>query len=229
MYERKKMNIPKSSELFDLKHTLARELLEGYDAPYRALPEIAAYCMELSRSLDGDYEEICKNVFVSKSAKIAPTATIDGPTIIGHNTEVRAGAFIRGSAIIGDGAVIGNSTEIKNAVVFDGAQLPHYNYVGDSIIGYKGHLGAGVIASNFRIDKKNITIKDGGERLDTGLRKMGVLLGDRSEVGSNSVIYPGCIIGRGCIIYPLSRVHGIIPEMHYYYGEDHIEKRRENT
>ena len=213
------MNIPKPEELFDLSHTLAGELIGDCQLPYEVLPKIKDFCISLSKKLPEDYREIAPGVFAASDSKISESATIIGPTIIGRGTEIRPGAYIRGSVIIGDGAVIGNSTEIKNAIIFDGAQLPHYNYVGDSIIGYKAHLGAGAIISNFRLDHRNIKIKDSGELEDTGLRKMGALLGDKTEVGCNSVICPGSIIGRECVIYPLSRVVGILPEKHYFYGD----------
>ncbi len=221
-----KMILPSTEELFDLSHTQASALLKDISKPYSALSRISEHCIELSRKLGSDYEEISENVFVAKDAVIAQNAVISGPAIIGHKTEIRQGAFIRGSVIIGDGVVVGNSTEVKNSIIFDDAQLPHYNYVGDSIIGYRGHLGAGAIVSNFRLDRKSVKIKADDEKYDTGLRKMGVLLGDFTEVGSNSVIYPGSIIGKRCIIYPLSRVFGIIPEDSYYYSENNFVKRR---
>ncbi len=221
-----KMNLPRTEELFDLSHTQAAELLSSGSEPYDVLSRIKEHCERLISGLGSDYREIADGVFAAEDAEIAKTATLHGPAVIGHKTELRAGAFIRGSVIIGDGAVIGNSTEIKNSIIFDEAALPHYNYVGDSIIGYKGHLGAGVIVSNFRLDGKSIRIKCDGAKLDTGLRKMGVLLGDFTEVGSNSVIYPGSIIGKRCVIYPLSRVYGVIGDEHYYYGEGMIQKRR---
>ncbi len=221
------MNFPKIDELFDLNETIAKEIFEGLSMPYDVLPKIKDFCISLFSSLGDDYVEIKKDVFVARDAKIADSATIIGPTIIGHNTEVRPSAYIRGSVIIGDNAVIGNSTEIKNAIIFNGAQLPHYNYVGDSVIGYKAHLGAGAIVSNFRLDHSSIKIKSEGEKLDTGLRKMGVLLGDRSEVGCNSVICPGSIIGKDSVIYPLSRVTGILDCETYFYGDARgIEKKR---
>ncbi len=210
------MNIPNTNELFDLEHTIARGYIEDSDTAYEVIPNIKEYCRALIKKLSDEYEEIFPEVFVSRSAKISSGAEIHGPTIIGHGTEVRTGAYIRGSVIVGDGAVIGNSTEVKNAIIFDGAQLPHYNYVGDSIVGYKAHLGAGAIISNFRLDHANIAIKDGDIRIDTGLRKMGALIGDRAEVGCNSVICPGSIIGRDAVIYPLSRIIGIIPEKHKF-------------
>ncbi len=221
------MNFPKINELFDLNETIARDIFEGIDAPYDVLPKIKDFCISLFKSLGDDYVEIKKDVFAARDAKISESATIIGPTIIGHNTEVRPSAYIRGSVIIGDNAVIGNSTEIKNAIIFNGAQLPHYNYVGDSVIGHKAHLGAGAIVSNFRLDHSSIKIKADGERFDTGLRKMGVLLGDFSEVGCNSVICPGTIIGKSSVIYPLSRVVGIFESETYFYGDGRgVEKKR---
>lgn len=213
------MNIPTPEELFDLSHTVAKDIFDGCVYPYEALPKIKDFCILLSKNLGDGYTEIAPGVFAANDAKISDKATLIGPTIIGHNTEIRPGAYIRGSVIIGDGAVIGNSTEIKNAIIFDGAQLPHYNYVGDSIIGYKAHMGAGAIISNFRLDHENISIKSDGEKINTGLRKMGVLLGDRAEIGCNSVICPGSIIGSGCVVYPLSRVSGILPSEYYFYGD----------
>ena len=200
-----------TDELFDLNHTLAKDFFPKED-PYLILPEIKKIVYEIASTLKDGYTEVSEGVFIADDAKIYPNTTVEAPTIIGHKTEVRPGAFIRGCAIIGDGVVVGNSTEIKNAIIFDGVQIPHYNYVGDSILGYKSHLGAGAIASNFRLDHKNIAINYGGERIDTGLRKMGVLLGDFAEVGCGSVICPGAIIGRESMIYPLSRIIGSIPE-----------------
>ncbi len=222
------MNIPSPEELFDLSHTAAAELIRSFDLPYEALPKIKEFCINLSKKLPEGYREISPDVFAAADAEISESATVIGPAVIGRGTEIRPGAYIRGAVIIGDGAVIGNSTEIKNAIIFDGVQLPHYNYVGDSIIGYKAHLGAGAIISNFRLDRKNIKIKDSGEATDTGLRKMGVLLGDFTEVGCNAVICPGSIIGRECVIYPLSRVSGILPEKHYFYGDGRKALKKEN-
>lgn len=222
----KTMKLPHQNDLFDLSHTAAKNVFSDGE-PYNVLTKIKECCLEIINSLSYDYTEIRDGVFAAADAKISDMATIHGPTIIGHKTEIRPGAFIRGSVIIGDGVVIGNSTEIKNSVIFDEAQLPHYNYVGDSIIGYRAHLGAGAIISNFRLDRKTVRIKADGEKIDTGLRKMGALLGDYTEIGSNSVIYPGSIIGRRCVIYPLSRVYGIVPENHYYYSENSISERKD--
>ena len=225
------MILPKTFELYDTSHTLAKDLLDSTTYPFEALPKIKEFIKELQKTLSADeYDEISEGVFVAKDATIAPTATILPPTIIGHKTEVRPGAFIRGSALIGDGAVIGNSTEIKNAIVFDSVQLPHYNYVGDSIMGYKSHLGAGAIASNFKLDHSNINIRVGDEVFATGLRKFGVMLGDYSEVGCQSVLYPGTIVGKNTLIYPLSSVRGVVAGNSIYQNTvtPVIKERKEN-
>ncbi len=210
------MHVLKTEELFDLEHTVAKPLLEGTEYPHEVLPEIGAFIKKLSGTLDGDYGEIAEGVFAARDAKIASSAHIEAPAIIGHGAQIRHSAFIRGSVIIGDGAVVGNSTEVKNSIIFDEVQIPHYNYVGDSILGYRSHLGAGAIASNFRLDRKTVKIRENGEKLDTGLRKFGVMLGDFAEVGCNSVLCPGCIIGRRALIYPMSRVIGVVRENTVY-------------
>jgi len=222
------MKIPTTKELFDLEHTLAKPLLIKfeYDAPYLALPLIKDFIKELQKKLPRDeYDEIKEGIFVAKGVKIAATATIESPVIIGKNTEIRPGAFIRSATLIGEGVVIGNSTETKNAIIFDGVQIPHYNYVGDSILGYKSHMGAGAIASNFKLDGSNINVRCDGETVATGLRKFGVMLGDRAEVGCNSVLFPGTVVGRGAAIYPLSRVRGIIPENHILNMDGKLVKK----
>ena len=204
---------PRIYELLDLEHTIAKELFSISDNPFDFLPKIKEFTEAAGKALPKDeYSEIAENVWVAKDAKIAPTATILPPTIIGKGTEVRPGAYIRGAVIIGDGAVIGNSTEIKNAIIFDGVQIPHYNYVGDSVLGYKSHLGAGAVISNFKLDHKNVKIRSGSDVFETGMRKCGAILADFAEVGCNSVIFPGTIIGRGTLVYPLTPVRGIIPE-----------------
>jgi len=222
------MNIPRTNELFDLTHTLAKPLLEGVEYPYSALPKIKEFVISLGKQLSPDeYDEIDDEIWIAKDATIAETATVCGPVIIGHKTEVRPGAFIRGSALIGDGVVVGNSTEIKNAIIFDNVQIPHYNYVGDSILGYRSHMGAGAVASNFKLDHSNIVLRDGsGEKFETGLRKFGVMLADFAEVGCNSVLFPGTIVGRESLVYPLSRVRGIIPARAIYRGENDIIERK---
>jgi NDP-sugar pyrophosphorylase family protein len=214
--------IPKTRELFDLSHTLVGEMLSECEYPYEALGKIGEFAKEISKKLDSSYREIAPEVYAAEDAIISERATLIGPAVIGHNAEIRPGAYIRGKVIIGDGAVIGNSTEIKNSIIFDNAQLPHYNYVGDSIIGYRAHLGAGAIASNLRLDKKEIKID--GE--NTGLRKIGTFLGDSAEVGCNSVLCPGSVVGKEAFIYPLSRVKGVIPEGTIFDGEN-FRKRKE--
>ena len=217
--------ILKTNELFDLSHSIAAPLLSECEYPHQALPKITAFIKECFAKLDSSYEEISEGVFVASDAKIWDGATIVGPTIIGHRAEIRPGAFIRGSVIIGDGAVIGNSTEVKNSIVFDGAQLPHYNYVGDSIIGYKAHMGAGAIASNLKLDKKEIVLRGDDEQMNSGLKKIGVLLGDHAEVGCGSVLCPGSIVGREALVYPLSMVRGTVPAKTIFDGK--IFKERE--
>ena len=211
--------IPRCEELFDISHTIAGELLSKCEYPYLALDKIDSFIMEWVKNLPEDYSETEPGVYVARTAKIWKGATICPPAIIGHRTELRPGAFIRGSVIIGDDAVIGNSTEIKNSIVLDLAQLPHYNYVGDSIIGYKAHLGAGAIASNLRLDRREISIKDYEDRLPTGRRKLGVLMGDKAEVGCGCVICPGTVICPGAMIYPLLSVRGVVPANSIYKGD----------
>ncbi len=219
--------IPKTSELFDLSHSLAAPLLLECEYPWQALPKIKDFILSIGKNLPKElYYQAGEDVWIAKSAKIAPSALICGPTIIGENTEVRHCAYIRGSALIGDGAVIGNSTEVKNAIIFDGVQIPHYNYVGDSILGYKSHMGAGSIASNVRSDKQNISVHTSSERIETGLRKFGTMLGDFVEVGCNSVLCPGSVVGRNSQIYPLTRVRGVIPESSICKDCDNIVKKK---
>ena len=215
---------PKTEDLFDISHSIAEVMLSDCEYPHMALGRIGEFIKECSSLLGRAYKEIKEGVFVAEDAWVWEGACLVGPTIIGHKAEIRPGAFIRGNALIGDGAVIGNSTEIKNAIVFDDAQLPHYNYVGDSIIGYKAHMGAGAIASNLRLDKKEITLKSEGEDMDSGLRKIGVFLGDYAEVGCGSVLCPGSIVGREALVYPLSMVRGSIPERTIYDGNSFKER-----
>lgn len=204
--------IQKTQELFDTAHTIAAPLLNECEYPHEALPKIGAYITELSSHLDSSYKEIQPMVYVADDAKVWQGVTLVGPTIIGHGAEIRPSAFIRGNVIVGDGAVIGNSTEVKNSIILDGAQLPHYNYVGDSIIGYKAHMGAGAIASNLRLDKKPISLVSDEEIIETGIKKIGVMLGDRAEVGCQCVLCPGTVVGRDAVIYPLSCVKGVVSE-----------------
>lgn len=180
-------------------------------------PEIGKFILELGETLDlNEYEKRGDNVWIAKDAKIYPNNYIAGPCIIGHKTEVRPGAFIRGNALVGDNCVVGNSTELKNVIIFDNVQVPHYNYVGDSVLGFKSHMGAGSITSNVKQDKTNVTIKCGEEKVETGMRKFGAMLGDNVEVGCNTVMNPGTVIGRGSRVYPLSMVRGFVPANSIY-------------
>lgn len=205
------------SELYDLNETIAAKLFDGITYPWEALSKIKDFILELGPTLDPDeYELRGENIWVAKSAKVAPTAYINGPAIIGKEAEVRHCAFIRGSAIVGEGAVVGNSTELKNVVLFNKVQVPHYNYVGDSILGYKAHMGAGSITSNVKQDKKNVTILYYATRIETGLRKFGAMLGDNVEIGCNTVMNPGTVIGRNSNVYPLSSVRRFVPANSIY-------------
>ncbi len=203
----------KITELFDLSHTLAADYLKNFTYPWEALKGISDFIIELGRSLDADeYDNPSENVWVHKTAKVFPSAYLGAPCIIGAGTEVRHCAFIRGSALIGENCVVGNSVELKNVIIFDNVQTPHYNYVGDSILGYKSHMGAGSITSNVKSDKTNVVIKSGDKQIETGIKKIGAILGDNVEVGCNSVLNPGTIIGRYSNIYPTSCVRGVVPE-----------------
>lgn len=216
----------KIRDLFDLRHTLAREYLEGYDYPWEALPGIRELVLTLGTGLGEEYERFRENIWVHETAVVAPSASINGPCIIGPDTQVRHGAFIRGSALVGGNCVVGNSTEIKNAILFDGVQVPHYNYIGDSILGFKVHLGAGAITSNIKSDKGKVFIHAPWGNIPTLLRKMGAMVGDHTEVGCGSVLNPGTIVGRNATIYPLSNVRGCIPaDSIYKSGGVVIEKR----
>ena len=196
---------------------MAAEYLKGFEFPWAALAGLKDFIIELGKTLDSNsYEEVSTDVWVHKSAKVAATAHLGAPCIVGANSEVRHCAFVRGGALIGCGCVVGNSTELKNVILFDGVQVPHYNYVGDSILGYKSHMGAGSVTSNVKSDKTLVTVKDGGTRIPTGLKKFGAMLGDFVEVGCNSVLNPGTVIGRNTIIYPLSSVRGTIPSDSIY-------------
>lgn len=208
------MESVKTDSLFDLSHTMSAPLLEKHDYPWEALSEISDYIKKIGADLNPDeYIKNGEDIWISKSATVAPSACINGPCIIGHNTEVRHCAFIRGSVIIGDGCVIGNSTELKNCIIFDSVQIPHYNYVGDSILGYKSHMGAGSVTSNVKSDKTPVIIKGrDGEAVNTNRKKCGAMVGDYTEVGCNAVLNPGTIIGRHSNVYPTSCVRGIIPE-----------------
>ena len=212
--------------LYSLEETIAKELLERYTYPWEVLPHIGEYILELGNKLPKDeYEKIGEDVWVAKSAKVAPTAFINGPAIICKDAEIRHCAFIRGKAIVGEGAVVGNSTELKNVILFNKVQVPHYNYVGDSILGYKAHMGAGSITSNVKSDKKLVTISGLDKKIETGLKKMGAMLGDCVEVGCNTVMNPGTVIGKNTNIYPLSMVRGFVKENSIYKKQGEIVEK----
>ena len=212
--------------LYNLDETIAKELLETVTYPWEALPKIEDFIIELGNKLDKNvYEKKGDNIWVAKSAKIAHTAYINGPAIIGEDAEIRHCAFIRGKAIVGNGAVVGNSTELKNVILFNKVQVPHYNYVGDAILGYKAHMGAGSITSNVKSDKKLVIIKNKDIQIETGLKKVGAMLGDNVEVGCNSVLNPGTIIGRNTNIYPLSCVRGVIPPRSIYKNKNEVVEK----
>ena len=214
------------AKLFDLSQTQAETLLNRFQYPWEALPHIKEFILALGPSLPKDeYEEIKENVWAAKSAVIFPTAYLNGPVIIGKNTEVRHGAFIRGSALVGDSAVVGNSTELKNVILFNNVQVPHYNYVGDSILGYRSHMGAGSITSNVKSDKTLVTVKYQGEKITTGLKKFGAILGDCVEVGCNSVLNAGSVLGPDSNIYPLSMVRGVVPPKSIYKTASEIAEK----
>ena len=213
--------------LFDLTHTMARPLLEPLCYPWEALPGIGDFIVRLGESLPADeYEKRGENVWVAKSARVFDSAYLHGPCIIGPDTEVRQCAFVRGNALVGAGCVVGNSTELKNVILFDSVQVPHYNYVGDSILGFKSHMGAGSITSNIKSDRTLVTVNTGAEKIATGLKKMGAMLGDHVEVGCNSVLNPGSVIGRNTNVYPLSMVRGFVPAGSIYKRPGEIAAKR---
>ena len=206
----------KTVDLFDLTHSLAGNYLSGFDYPWQALKGIKDLILALGPTLGESYVEVSPAVWVHATATVAPTAYLGAPCIIGAGTEVRHCAFIRGSALVGENCVVGNSVELKNVILFDNVQVPHYNYVGDSILGYKAHMGAGSLTSNVKSDKTLVVVKSGEEKLETGLKKFGAMLGDHVEVGCNSVLNPGTVIGRNTNIYPTSCVRGVVPENHIW-------------
>ena len=201
----------KTCDLYDLSHSVAGEYLSTFEYPWQALSGIKSLILELGSKLGEDYTEREPGVWVHNTAKIAPTAFLGAPCIIGAGTEVRHCAFIRGSALVGENCVVGNSVELKNVILFDNVQVPHYNYVGDSILGYKSHMGAGSLTSNVKSDKTLVVVKNGEEKIETGLKKFGAMLGDHVEVGCNSVLNPGTVVGRNSNIYPTSCVRGVVP------------------
>lgn len=215
--------IYKISQLYDLNETIAKELFEGKDYPWEVLPEIGDFVLKLGMTLpEAEYDHPSDDVWIHKSVKIADTVTLIGPLIIDEGTEVRPGAFIRGKVIVGKNCVVGNSTELKNVVLFNTVQVPHYNYVGDSILGTHSHMGAGSITSNVKSDKTLVVVKDNGENIETGLKKFGAMIGDYVEVGCNSVLNPGTVVGRNTNIYPLSSVRGVVPADTIYKAKDNF-------
>ena len=212
--------------LYNLEETIAKKIFEGSTYPWEVLPQISEFIIKLGKELDKEiYELKGENIWIAKSAKIMETAYIKGPAIIGENAEIRHCAFIRGNAIVGNNAVVGNSTELKNVILFNNVQVPHYNYVGDSILGYKAHMGAGSITSNVKSDKKLVIVKDGTETIETGIKKFGAMIGDNVEVGCGSVLNPGSVIGRNTNIYPLSSVRGVVPENSIYKKQNEIVEK----
>ena len=217
------------SELYDLTQTIAAKIFEGKTYPWEVLPLIKDFILELGETLDpAEYEKRGENIWIAKDAKVFPSAYLGGPCIIDHEAEIRHCAFIRGSAIVGKKAVVGNSVELKNVILFDGVQTPHYNYVGDSILGYKAHMGAGSITSNVKSDKTLVAVRCGSERMETGRKKVGAMLGDHVEIGCNSVLNPGTVVGRNSRVYPLSSVRGTVPaDSIYKRGGDITAQRGE--
>ena len=213
--------------LYDLNQTIAKEVFTGCEYPWEVLPKIKDFIINLGESLNKeDYDKIGENIWVAKNAKIAPTAYINGPAIIGKNAEIRHCAFIRGNAIVGENAVVGNSTELKNVILFSNVQVPHYNYVGDSILGYKSHMGAGSITSNVKSDKKLVVVKNGDKKIETGLKKFGAMIGDNVEVGCGSILNPGSVIGKNSNIYPLSSVRGFVKANSIYKKQGEIVDKK---
>lgn len=222
-----KMEQATIAKLYTLEETIAKDLFEELTYPWEALPLIRDFIIRLGQSLPEDkYEQVKENVWIAKNATVFPSAYINGPAIIDEEAEIRQCAFIRGSAIVGKKAVVGNSTELKNVVLFNNVQVPHYNYVGDSILGYKAHMGAGSITSNVKSDKTLVVVKDGKEQIETGLKKFGAMLGDHVEVGCNSVLNPGSVIGRETNIYPTSCVRGVIPSHSIFKNPENIVEKR---
>lgn len=214
-------------ELYTLEETIAKDIFEGATYPWEVLPKIGSFIVELGQTLSSEeYDKVGENVWIAKSANVFDTAYIHGPAIIGKNAEVRHCAFIRGNAIVGEGAVVGNSTELKNVILFNKVQVPHYNYVGDSILGYKAHMGAGSITSNVKSDKKLVVLKTPEGPIETGLKKFGAMLGDEVEVGCGTVLNPGSVVGSHTNIYPLSSVRGFVPTGSIYKKQGEVVEKR---
>lgn len=217
----------KIKNLYDLNQTIAGKLFEAAEYPWQVLPLIGDFIKKLGASLDkSEYDEVAENVWIAKNAKVAPTAYINGPCIIGKDAEIRHCAFIRGNAIVGEGAVVGNSTELKNVVLFNKVQVPHYNYVGDSVLGYRAHMGAGSITSNVKSDKALVKVRCDGEVIETGLKKFGAMIGDNVEVGCGSVLNPGTVVGRESNIYPLSSVRGYVEAGSIYKKQGEVVEKQ---
>ena len=215
------------TDLFDLSHTMAKDYFSDFTYPWEALPSIKDMILALGAALDKEeYDEVAPQVWIHKSAKVFPSAYLGAPCIIGANTEVRHCAFIRGSALVGENCVVGNSVELKNVILFDNVQVPHYNYVGDSILGYKSHLGGGAVTSNVKSDKTLVTVKNGSERIETGLKKFGAMVGDYVEIGCNAVLNPGTVMGRNCQVYPTSCVRGAVPENSIWKNDGTVIAKR---
>ena len=216
------------NDLYNLEETIAVGLFQEVVYPWEVLPKIHDFIIALGKSLPKDiFEEKGENIWIAKSAKVAPTACLNGPLIVDEEAEIRHCAFVRGNAIVGKGAVVGNSTELKNVVLFNKVQVPHYNYVGDSILGFKSHMGAGSITSNVKSDKTLVTVKGEGISIETGLKKMGAMLGDHVEIGCNSVLNPGTVIGRNSNVYPTSCVRGVIPAGHIFKDKEHLVEKEQ--
>ena len=213
-------------DLYDLEQTIAKDIFQGVTYPWEVLPKIKDFIIALGKNLPADiFEEKGEHIWIAKNAKVAPTACLNGPLIIDEEAEIRHCAFVRGSAIVGKGAVVGNSTELKNVILFNKVQVPHYNYVGDSVLGYKAHMGAGSITSNVKSDKALVVVKGEDIRMETGLKKFGAMLGDYVEVGCNSVLNPGTVVGRNSNIYPTSCVRGVVPECRIFKNNGEIVKK----
>ena len=223
------MDVITIEKLYTLDETIAKDIFQGKTYPWEVLPLIKDFIVKLGETLSPEeYDKVGENVWIAKDAKVAPSASINGPAIIGKGAEVRQCAFLRGNAIVGEGAVVGNSTELKNVILFNKVQVPHYNYVGDSILGYKAHMGAGSITSNVKSDKKLVVVKGQETRIETGLKKFGAMLGDNVEVGCNSVLNPGTVVGPQSNIYPLSCVRGVVPPHSIFKGPGNIVEKRED-
>ena len=215
------------NELYDLNETIAKDIFDGVTYPWEVLPKIGDFIVELGKTLSKEeYDQVEENVWIAKSANVFPSAYIHGPAIIGKDAEVRHCAFIRGNAIVGEGAVVGNSTELKNVILFNKVQVPHYNYVGDSVLGYKAHMGAGSITSNVKSDKKLVVVKTPEGGIETGRKKFGAMLGDEVEVGCGSVLNPGTVVGSHSNIYPLSSVRGFVPAYSIYKKQGEVAEKQ---